>query len=54
MLQHCSMKEGSVPCGQEGPFGPKEGVAEHLWAATARLRGPREWKGRGEGVGEGV
>lgn len=39
MLQHCSMKEGSVRCGQEGPFGPKEGVAEHLWAPTAVFEG---------------
>lgn len=50
MLQHCSMKEGSVRGGQQGLFGPKEGVAEQLWAATARPRGPRQWKGRGEGV----
>lgn len=38
-LQH----EGRVGSGdQEGPFGPKEGAAEHLWAAAARPRGPRE------------
>lgn len=38
-LQH----EGRVGLGdQEGPFGPKEGAAEHLWAAAARPRGPRE------------
>lgn len=30
------MKEGSVRRGQESPFGPKEGVAGHLWAVTAR------------------
>lgn len=27
MLQHCSMKEGSVRCGREGPFAAKGGVA---------------------------
>ncbi|XP_027966198.1 uncharacterized protein LOC114214617 [Eumetopias jubatus] len=37
-LQH-EGRVGSVRPG--GPLGPKEGVAEHLWAATAPLRGPR-------------
>ncbi|XP_078207409.1 uncharacterized protein LOC144579547 [Callithrix jacchus] len=46
-LQH----EGRVVVrrGQESPFGPKEGVAGHLRAATARAR--PEWRARGDGGG---